>query len=114
MSRSRVPSYRLHRPTGLAVVSLGGKDHYLGKHGTGFSGQFTKLPSLRRLELSRSRSGSGRFRSIRLIRFPFVFDACRWTCLPSLSFLPRPHLRARSIEQSFVIPLANLRARVGR
>jgi len=47
--------------------------NYLGKHGTGFSGQFTKLPSLRRLELSRSRSGSGRFRSIRLIRFPFVF-----------------------------------------
>jgi integrase len=30
----RVPSYRLHRPTGLAVVTIGGRDHYLGKHGT--------------------------------------------------------------------------------
>lgn len=30
----RIPSYRLHRPTGLAVVRLNGKDFYLGKHGT--------------------------------------------------------------------------------
>jgi integrase len=30
----RVPKYRLHKPTGLAVVTLAGKDHYLGKHGT--------------------------------------------------------------------------------
>lgn len=29
-----VPSYRLHRPSGRAVVTLGGKDHYLGKHGS--------------------------------------------------------------------------------
>src|SRR5262249_23440196 len=28
----RVPSYRLHKPTGLAVVSIGGRDVYLGKH----------------------------------------------------------------------------------
>ena len=34
-SRSpRVPSYRLHKPTGLAVVRLNGRDFYLGKHGT--------------------------------------------------------------------------------
>jgi len=32
--RSRTPSYRLHRPSGRAVVTLNGKDHYLGKHGT--------------------------------------------------------------------------------
>jgi hypothetical protein len=31
---SRVPSYRLHKPTGLAVVTIGGRDVYLGKHGT--------------------------------------------------------------------------------
>jgi integrase len=31
---SRVPSYRLHKPTGLAVVTIGGRDAYLGKHGT--------------------------------------------------------------------------------
>lgn len=31
---ARVPSYRLHKPTGLAVVTIGGRDHYLGKHGT--------------------------------------------------------------------------------
>ena len=30
----RTPSYRLHRPTGQAVVTLSGRDFYLGKHGT--------------------------------------------------------------------------------
>jgi integrase len=29
---SRVPSYRHHKPTGLAVVSIGGREVYLGKH----------------------------------------------------------------------------------
>jgi integrase len=28
------PSYRLHKPTGQAVVTLSGRDHYLGRHGT--------------------------------------------------------------------------------
>lgn len=28
----RVPGYRLHRPSGQAVVTLAGKDHYLGAH----------------------------------------------------------------------------------
>ena len=27
-------SYRLHKPTGQAVVRIDGRDHYLGKHGT--------------------------------------------------------------------------------
>jgi integrase len=31
---ARVPSYRLHRASGQAVVTLSGVDHYLGKHGT--------------------------------------------------------------------------------
>jgi hypothetical protein len=31
---SRLPSYRLHKPSGQAVVTLNGKDHYLGPHGT--------------------------------------------------------------------------------
>jgi integrase len=30
----RIPSYRCHRPTGLAVVTLNGRDIYLGKYGT--------------------------------------------------------------------------------
>jgi hypothetical protein len=30
----RIPSYRLHKPTGLAVVRLNGRDFYLGKHGS--------------------------------------------------------------------------------
>ena len=30
----RIPGYRLHRPTGQAVVTLARKDHYLGRHGT--------------------------------------------------------------------------------
>src|SRR5262245_38049462 len=31
---ARTPSYRLHRPTGQAVVTIDGRDLYLGKHGT--------------------------------------------------------------------------------
>ena len=31
---SRLPSYRLHKPSGLAVVSIGGRDVYLGKFDT--------------------------------------------------------------------------------
>lgn len=30
----RIPSYRLHKATGQAVVTLSGRDHYLGRHGT--------------------------------------------------------------------------------
>ena len=32
--KNRVPSYRLHKRSGLAVVTLDGKDHYLGQYGT--------------------------------------------------------------------------------
>jgi integrase len=31
---ARIPSYRLHRPSGQAVVTLDGRDRYLGKHNT--------------------------------------------------------------------------------
>jgi len=34
MPRNSTPSYRLHRATGQAVVTLSGRDHYLGRHGT--------------------------------------------------------------------------------
>ena len=30
----RIPSYRLHKPSGLAVVRLNGRDFYLGRHGS--------------------------------------------------------------------------------
>lgn len=33
-NRRRVPRYRLHKPSGQAVVTLSGRDHYLGPHGT--------------------------------------------------------------------------------
>lgn len=33
-AKTRIPSYRLHKPKGLAVVRLNGRDIYLGKHGT--------------------------------------------------------------------------------
>jgi hypothetical protein len=29
-----LPKYRKHRPSGQAVVTLGGRDYYLGPHGT--------------------------------------------------------------------------------
>jgi integrase len=32
MSRSQPPSYRQHKPSGQAVVTLSGKDHYLGRY----------------------------------------------------------------------------------
>ena len=32
MSEGRVPKYRLHKPSGLAVVTLAGRDHYLGPY----------------------------------------------------------------------------------
>jgi integrase len=31
---TRTPSYRLHKPTGQAVVTLSGRDHYLGRYGS--------------------------------------------------------------------------------
>ena len=34
MPRTRIPKYRKHKPSKLAVVSLGGRDIYLGKYGT--------------------------------------------------------------------------------
>jgi len=34
MPARRVSSYRLHKATGQAIVKLGGKTHYLGKHGS--------------------------------------------------------------------------------
>ncbi|MCE5267891.1 MAG: hypothetical protein LLG00_08395 [Planctomycetaceae bacterium] len=38
MSKSiRVPSYRRHKPTGQAVVTLNGRDHYLGRWNTAAS-----------------------------------------------------------------------------
>ena len=33
-SSSFVPKYRKHRPSGQAVVTICGVDHYLGPHGT--------------------------------------------------------------------------------
>lgn len=33
----RTPKYRLHKPTGQAVVTIAGRDHYLGKHNTAAS-----------------------------------------------------------------------------
>ncbi len=32
--RPRTPNYRLHKPSGQAVVTLNGKDHYLGRYGS--------------------------------------------------------------------------------
>jgi integrase len=34
LSASSVPKYRKHRASGQAVVTLGGRDHYLGPHGS--------------------------------------------------------------------------------
>jgi integrase len=40
----RTPSYRLHKPSGQAVVTLNGEDVYLGKHGTAESkGEYDRL-----------------------------------------------------------------------
>src|SRR4051812_11846043 len=45
-SRPRVPSYRLHKPSGQAVVTIAGRDVYLGKHGTpGSRAEYDRLIS---------------------------------------------------------------------
>jgi hypothetical protein len=40
-SRFRVPSYRRHKPSKQAVVTLYGKDFYLGRYGTKESRELT-------------------------------------------------------------------------
>lgn len=37
MSQKRIPNYRKHKATGQAVVTINGKDFYLGRHGTAAS-----------------------------------------------------------------------------
>src|SRR5262245_50141012 len=60
MSRTKngsLPSYRLYKRTGQAVVTLDGKDHYLGEYGTLSSKQTYKRlidAWLARQELARS------------------------------------------------------------
>lgn len=39
MSKSRVPCFRYHRPSGQAVVTLSSQDHYLGPWNTKASRQ---------------------------------------------------------------------------
>jgi hypothetical protein len=34
LSRNQVPSYRLHKQSGRAIVTLGGRDFVLGTHGS--------------------------------------------------------------------------------
>ncbi len=34
MRRNRIPSYRLHKASGQGIVTLNGKDHYLGLYNT--------------------------------------------------------------------------------
>ena len=34
MASPRVPAYRLHKASGQAVVTIAGRDHYLGRHGS--------------------------------------------------------------------------------
>lgn len=33
-SRNRIPSYLLHKASGQALVRIGGRDIYLGRHGS--------------------------------------------------------------------------------
>jgi hypothetical protein len=35
--KTRIPAYRLHKSSGQAVVTIRGKDHYLGLYGSGSS-----------------------------------------------------------------------------
>jgi hypothetical protein len=49
---SCVPTYRRHKPTGQAVVTLCGKDHYLGKWNTAASkAEYNRLTQLRQLSM---------------------------------------------------------------
>jgi hypothetical protein len=59
MSRTKsgaLPSYRLYKRTGQAVVTLGGRDHYLGEYGSGASRE--KYARLIANWLDRDRTGT--------------------------------------------------------
>ena len=32
LKKGALPTYRLHKPTGKAVITIGARDHYLGVH----------------------------------------------------------------------------------
>ncbi len=49
----KTPSYRLHKPSGQAVVRLEGRDYYLGKYGTEASQEAYKKANRRRLTTPR-------------------------------------------------------------
>ena len=55
-----VPTYRKHKPTGQAVVTLNGKDHYLGRHDTAASKAEYDRPIAEWLASGRSLPNSGR------------------------------------------------------
>lgn len=45
-SANRIPNYRLHRPSDQGVVTLNGRDFYLGRYGTAASrARYGSLPS---------------------------------------------------------------------
>src|SRR5687768_16967441 len=60
MFRQKIPSYRLHRPSGRAVVTLHGKDVYLGAHGSPASHTEYKRVIAEWLATGRE-TGDGRF-----------------------------------------------------
>jgi integrase len=54
-----LPTYRLHKPSGQAVVTLAGQDHYLGRHGTPESRAEYDRIIAEWLTTGRNRRGSG-------------------------------------------------------
>jgi hypothetical protein len=67
---ARIPKYRLHKPTGLAVVRLNGRDIYLGKHGSDQSHERYEqviaewLANQRQLAVRREQRGSTNWISV--------------------------------------------------
>jgi len=77
LSPGMLPKYRKHRATGQAIVTLAGRDHYLGPHGTVASKLeyiekfdfvlFAGLPALRSKHIERPYFASERARKFLLL-----------------------------------------------
>jgi hypothetical protein len=90
----RIPAYRLHKPTGQAVVRLDGKDHYLGKHGSPASQEKYRRLVAERLAAGRrppdATPGAPRAGCLRVSDLILSLLASRRGLLPGARRLPRP------------------------
>jgi hypothetical protein len=85
----RIPTYRLHKPTGQAVVTINGKDFYLGKHDSPKSHAAYKRLVAERLANHQIEIGPVRIST----PFPFACNAGTRSLLATPHQANVPHVR---------------------